>query len=252
MNALFQSLLVAHVTFGAASLVLFWIPVIARKGGRVHVRAGFWYARCMYLVASTALLLCCVVAIDPVGIKHAGQNLTVEQAYEIASQRRGIALFLFSIGVLVIASVRHGLLTLDDDLNRKRTRSLGHTTLNGGLAALALLLGLTGYLQSSILFFVFAVLCAFTATSNLRYAWRSTIDRSGRIRSHLSAMIGAGIASHTAFFVFGANRFLGQLLTGNWQLIPWIMPTIVGTIIISVVSRRYTRRSPVRDSTVGA
>ncbi len=242
MTLLFKTLLIAHVIVGAASLVLFWIPVTARKGGAVHVRAGYWYAQCMYLVAATALLLCIIVAVDPIGIKHAGQNLTAVQAFEIAAQRRGSALFLFAIGVLVIASVRHGLLTLGENLSRTRTRSLGHTSLNIGLGILAVILALEGYRDSTILYYVFAALCAVTAGSNLRYAWRRTIDRNDRIRSHLSAMIGAGIASHTAFFVFGANRFLGELLVGNWQLVPWIAPGVVGTIIISVVSRRYTRK----------
>ena len=242
MTVLFQALLIAHIAAGAASLVLFWIPVTVRKGSKLHVRAGFWYARCMYLVAGTSLLLCCLVAIDPIGIKHSGQNLTAPQAFELASQRRGAALFLFSIGMLVIASVRHGLLTLDESLDRKRTRSSGHTVLNIGLASLAALLALTSYVQSSVLFLVFAALCAMTAASNLRYAWRRTIDRSDRIRSHLSAMIGAGIASHTAFFVFGAHRFLSDLLVGNWQLVPWIAPGVVGAVIINVVSRRYVRK----------
>ncbi len=245
MKLLFQTLLIAHIVVGAASLVLFWIPVTARKGGRIHVRAGHWYARCMYLVAGTALLLCVLVAVDPVGIKHANASLTAEQAFDIAAQRRGAALFLFSIGMLVIANVRHGLLTLDENLQRARTRSVNHTALNVVLALLAIVLAFVGYRQSQILFYVFAALCGAAATTNLRYAWRHSIDRSDRIRSHLSAMIGAGIASHTAFFVFGANRYLSELLTGNWQLVPWVAPGIVGGVIINVVSRRYVRKPQV-------
>ena len=243
MTLLFQTLLIVHIVAGAASLVLFWIPVTARKGGKTHVSVGLWYARCMYVVAGSALLLCLLVVNDPIGIKHANQSLTAEQAFEIATQRRGVALFLFSIGVLVIANVRHGLLTLDEDLKRVRTRSANHTVLNVGLALLAVVLAAVGYRESTILFYVFAALCAVTAGTNLRYAWRTTVDRSARIRSHLSAMIGAGIASHTAFFVFGANRFLSELLVGNWQLVPWITPGVVGGVIINVVSRRYVRKT---------
>ncbi len=242
MNLIFQALLVIHIVAGAVSLVLFWIPVSVRKGGRVHVRIGQWYAQCMYIVAGSALLLCLLVASDPVGIKHASEALTAERAFEIAAQRRGTALFLFAIGMLVIANVRHGLLTLDENLNRARTRSISHTALNVVLGLLAIVLAFVGYRDSQILFYVFAGLCSLTAVTNLRYAWRPTIDRSDRIRSHLSAMIGAGIASHTAFFVFGANRFLNDLLVGHWQLVPWIAPGIVGGVIINVVSRRYVRK----------
>ena len=110
------------------------------------------------------------------------------------------------------------------------------------LGLLAIVLAFVGYRDSQILFYVFAGLCSLTAVTNLRYAWRRTIDRSDRIRSHLSAMIGAGIASHTAFFVFGANRYLNDLLVGHWQLVPWIAPGVVGGVIINVVSRRYVRK----------
>ncbi len=242
MTQLYNLLLIAHVGFGMASLILFWIPIIAKKGSKNHIRSGHWYARCMYLVAYSALILSAAVLLDPIGIKRPNENLTTEQAYAIAAQSRGAALFLFSIGLLVVSNIRHGLLTLGDKLSRAGVRSVNHTVLNIALALLALVLAYVGYRSSSVLYFVFSGLCGITAGSNLRYAWKKTIDRGDRIQSHLASMIAAGIASHTAFMVFGANQFLSEIVTGNWQLVPWIAPGVIGGIIINVLSRRYVRK----------
>ncbi len=249
MTQLYKLLLLAHVAAGMVSLILFWIPIMAKKGSKNHIRSGHWYARCMYLVAVSALILSAAVLLDPIGVKRPGVNLTTEQAYAIAAQSRGLALFLFSIGLLVVCNIRHGLLTLGDKLTRVGVRSVNHTALNIALSALAFILAYVGYRESSALYFIFSALCGFTAASNLHYAWKESIDRSGRIRSHLTSMIGAGIASHTAFMVFGANRFLGELLTGSWQLVPWIAPGVIGGIIINVLSRRYVRKPKPARST---
>lgn len=242
MSQLFNPLLFIHIAAGMASLVLFWIPVAVKKGSPWHIRSGHWYARCMYLVAFSALALSALVMNDPIGIKHAGENLTFDQAFDIATQRRGGALFLFAIGMLVVANIRHGLLTLGEKTGREKTRSVGHTSLNVALALLAVLLAYVSYAQSAVLYLVFAVLCGLTAYTNLRYAWRQSVTRGDRIQSHLASMIGAGIASHTAFMVFGANRALGEFLTGYWSLVPWVAPGIVGAFIINVLSKRYVRK----------
>ena len=60
--------------------------------------------------------------------------------------------------------------------------------------------------------------------------------------AHLSAMIGAGIGTHTAFFVFGGSRFLAELLSGQWILIPWVGPGVVGTIATIWLARKYRNK----------
>ena len=39
--------------------------------------------------------------------------------------------------------------------------------------------------------------------------------------AHMGNMIGAGIAFHTAFAVFGAGRVFDFQLPGAWQVVPW-------------------------------
>jgi len=60
---------------------------------------------------------------------------------------------------------------------------------------------------------------------------------------HLDAMIGCGIAFHTAFAVFGMNRFAAFDLPGVWQVVPWILPAAIGIPATSLLARHYRRRA---------
>jgi hypothetical protein len=59
MASLFQSLRWVHIAAGSIALILFWIPAIAPKGGRTHIRAGWFYVVCMSVVVVTAFHSCC-------------------------------------------------------------------------------------------------------------------------------------------------------------------------------------------------
>ena len=55
VNLAMDALVLAHVATGFVGLVAFWIPLFARKGGRVHVRAGRVYTYCAYVVTLSAV-----------------------------------------------------------------------------------------------------------------------------------------------------------------------------------------------------
>jgi uncharacterized membrane protein len=45
-----------HVAFGTMALVLGLVPLLVRKGGPAHVRAGRWFLACLAAVLATAVL----------------------------------------------------------------------------------------------------------------------------------------------------------------------------------------------------
>ena len=44
-------------------------------------------------------------------------------------------------------------------------------------------------------------------------------------------MIGGGIAFHTAFAVFGAQRLWDYELSGFLGVLPWILPALIGILL---------------------
>ena len=76
----------------------------------------------------------------------------------------------------------------------------------------------------------------------LRYARGERKERMAHWYEHLGSMLGGGIAFHTAFAVFGIQRFIEYDLSGIVGLLPWILPTIVGTIAITIWTRHYRKK----------
>lgn len=54
LEVLFQFTRVLHILGGFLALLVFWIPMITRKGGKLHARVGWIYVWAMGVVAITA------------------------------------------------------------------------------------------------------------------------------------------------------------------------------------------------------
>src|SRR5690554_4854683 len=102
-----------HVLAGTAGLVLFWIPVIARKGSMNHKRFGRWFARIMYTVGFSGLIMASLDLLLPLVAHPAPSGLSEQQLNQRIDGIRDTALFLWSLSVLVIATTRHGWLTIN-------------------------------------------------------------------------------------------------------------------------------------------
>ena len=76
MFELFQSIRWTHIAFGSLALALFWIPVAARKGGRLHVRIGWAYVVCMSVVVLTAFTMSGMAFAFPLGVRHIERAMT--------------------------------------------------------------------------------------------------------------------------------------------------------------------------------
>ncbi len=241
MLLIYKSLLLFHIGIGFVSLILFWVPVFAKKGGALHVRSGHWFAKAMYAVGFSALALSLMLMLDPIGFKYGDHAFTPEERVKVLASVRDTGLFLLAISVLVIVGVRNGLQAVRAKGNHALMRRADNLLINLGLMFVGgwLAIVATGSSPMSVLFYLFATLCIVTAGVNLRFSLRKSVTRGDQIVAHLTSIIGAGIGSHTAFFVFGANRVFADVLTGYTVIIPWVLPAVVGNIIIWRQARRY-------------
>lgn len=240
----YKILMFSHVGAGFVSLVFFWIAAYAKKGGKLHSKIGHWYAKSMYFVGFSALSLSLMLIIDPLGFKFSGHRFSAEQQAAIIASSRDTGIFLIAISVLVIVGVRHGLQAVRAKGNQALMRREDNLFINITLLVTGVWLGTiaTGGSPSSVLFYIFATLCAVTAIINLRFCLKRQVKRTDQIIAHLSSIIGAGIGSHTAFFVFGANRLFAELLSGYFAIIPWVLPSVVGIFFTFQQARKYRPR----------
>ena len=77
-----------------------------------------------------------------------------------------------------------------------------------------------------------------TVATNLWFLYKPHPLPTDRIKEHIKCLVGAGISVYTAFFAFGAVRFIPELAL---QPGLWAVPLIVGLALIIYHQRAVTR-----------
>lgn len=247
--ATFHALLrTLHIGAGAVTLVLFWIPLAARKGSLVHRAAGWGFMTAAAFSTATALVSCLWLVADPVGF--AGGAAAASPADRWWLRFFGAllgALACYTIPPLVLAVV----------VVRSRARPEALTTL--AIRALALVPAAAG---SGLVLFAAAWVGAagpslealaaaavgtlgLKATRDLRrfLARPALSPLEWRVR-HVEFTLTCGIAFHTAFSVFGLSRIFPGVFAGPWQVVAWLLPAAVGLPVMAVWMRRERSAGP--------
>lgn len=242
MYIIYQTTLIGHAFIGLCGLGLFWIPIAQRKGSPKHKQIGDWFIKAMTFTGGTGLLMAIMLFIDPLGSRFPTNEIPPEVLSVGADGARNQAYFFLLLAFLLLTSARHAKLVLLAKQNRSILRRPVNILLPVALLVTGSALAFIAFRQGSILFGVFATLGIVTASTTLHYCFKREIKRAEWVIAHLGAAIGGGIAAHTACFVFGASRVIGEVFTGQLILIPWIAPGVIGGISITLVTAHYRRK----------
>ena len=203
-----DALVLAHVATGFVGLAAFWFPLFARKGGRVHVLAGRVFTYCAYVVTLSAVTAAAgrIAALLAQGLGPADRPETW-----------GFALFLGYLGVVTFATVRHAIRVVETRKSPERLRTplheaLAWASIAGSAAVVAFALAVRS--DASPILLGLSPVGLVTGSGMLRLMRRPGARRMGWFYSHLGSMLGGGIAFHTAFAVFGAQRLWAYELAG--------------------------------------
>jgi uncharacterized membrane protein len=216
-----SALLTIHIAGGAAALLSMVVPMLARKGGRLHRRAGWVFVSGMAIVSLTAFALSAMRFFsDPT---PAG---------------RSAGLYLFFIAILTAAGVSAGVRVL-----RMKTRHEAHRhpwDLGLAVALTASSLGMIGYglATGRALFVAFAVIGLVNGVGQLRYWLRPPQEQLHWWFEHMGQMLGSCIAATTAFLVVNAGRLGAE----TFSLAVWLTPALVGGPAIAIWTAYYRRK----------
>jgi hypothetical protein len=211
-----------HIAAGSVALAVFWIPLVAPKGGWLHRRAGLVYAWSMLIAVLAAL-----------GVS--GWRLL----YDLHPAARQRAIFLSFIALLTFAAGWNGLRALR---TKKRTAPSwnpidvgpSYALALGGLALIAW--GLSGGFGA--LAIAFGALGAALGVQQIATWSQSPSDPRHWWYQHMRGMIIACIGTVTAFLVVNA-RVLGL---GTFNFAVWTLPGVVGGVGIALWTRHYRRK----------
>lgn len=236
LEQLGDSARIIHIVFGTVALIAFWVPVFARKGAALHTKAGkvFVWSAYVVLAAAALALLGRVAALLAAGLGPADRPALF-----------GFIVFLGYLTLVTYVIVRQGM----GVLRHKQHPAALRTPLNLALAftAIGASAGIILYAlllapPNRVLLFALSPLGFVTGAGNLRFMHLARPSTRAWFYEHMGAMLGAGIAFHTAFAVFGMSR-LFDLRLDNWVgVIPWVLPAIVGVPATAIWTRHYRRK----------
>jgi uncharacterized protein (DUF2141 family)/uncharacterized membrane protein len=215
METLFKSLLALHIAGGTSALITGAVAMLTRKGGRQHRMAGSVYFWSMAMVCASAVGMC---------ILHPQQFLFY------------VAIFSFYLcftGKRITARKQVGATAARLDW------AAAAIALVGG--AIMLVQGIVAVLAGKSFGAVgatFGCLCIGFAVRDMRsfvaMMHGGAQEKMHWFFTHLTRMVGAYIATFTAFMVVNV-KFLPPLVV-------WLGPTVIGTIGISFWVAHYTKK----------
>ena len=224
MEKLIDSLFYIHVIAGTGSLFMFWIPVFAQKRKGLHTTIGRWYVYCMWAVVITAFLL---------SVKN------------FALGRYNLAFLLSFLSLVTANPLWYAIGVMKSKKTYTDTFLLTYLILHIAIVLLGgslLIYGLF-FVETSAKYLM--IIFGSLAVLDIRELLRVREMKSSQpdwYKVHYSGMITTGIAAYTAFFAFGGSRFLANILTNEWQLIPWTLPTVIGILSIRIMNHRRKRK----------
>ena len=221
MQVIHTILLWIHIPAGTISLLLFWIPVMTKKGGKLHRKVGQYYYWMMWIVVITSMFL--------------SINNFLLHNYTSAT-------FLGYLGILTAYPLWYSyeILQQQHEWSERyfRLRKIFASVLF--LASIGILGGAIylSFRNEGILMAFFGLIGA-PSIKDALMSKSTAMEKEKRIIMHVSGTIISGIAAYTAFLAFGGRALFADMLPGIWQILPWIIPTILGTIMIRVQKRKY-------------
>ncbi len=221
-----------HMVFGFIGLIAFWFPVFSRKGGQLHRSAGkvFRYSAMVVLAAAGAAVLGNMAGAAMRGVAFADNP-----------ESWAFALFLGYLALVTGVILSHGVAVLK---HKKATTELDtpYRRISAWTAILASVFLVAWALyyrpDNMILLLALSPIGILNGFGILKVISGQRSEPGLWKLEHINAMLGCGIAFHTAFAVFGINRMTDYNLPGMWQVVPWILPAAIGIPATSIWMRR--------------
>ncbi|WP_312115588.1 DUF2306 domain-containing protein [Brevibacillus reuszeri] len=219
-----------HIIAGFTALLVFWIPIVTKKGGKEHLRSGWVYVVAMGAVAVSALIM---------GIWRIGfdPDKTVESV--------AFAWFLIFISILSSATAWYGVRVLRFKNRKAAHRQIVDVMFPALLVGSGAAISIYGAVIHFPLLTWFPLVGIFLGASQLIYWLRTPKARMHWWFEHMGGMLGCCIATITAFTVFGAPRLLN---ISSVHPLVWFIPTIVLVPVIVGFSRYYRKKFAISKS----
>jgi hypothetical protein len=233
---IFHAFVMAHIITGATGLMAFWLPVVAKKGGVIHRRAGQVFTWCMLVTGTAAIGISLCTLTDPM-VTH--PQLVGHEIFGNPEMVRAIfGWMMLGLAILTINLAWYGWLCVRNKRNREASREWRNLGLQIATFVAATNCAWQGYLIGQPLMLGMSFIGWATVITNLHFLYKPRVASNDWLKEHIKALVGAGISVYTAFFAFGAVRTFPALAL---HPILWAIPLTVGLTIILYHHRRLSQ-----------
>lgn len=216
MEQLFTPLLILHILGGSAGLIAGTIAASVKKGAKPHLLSGKIFFWGMFIASFSALILSWIPGHE--------------------------SLFLFAVGgftlYMILSGYRIVVLKRKSKQQEQSFSSIDYliTLFGFSFAVFLLIQSVKGLLHGntfSIVPGVFGLICMSYVLLDIRLLTGNSTVKQSWMYNHIVRMMGAMIASYTAFLVVNVQI--------DMQWILWLLPSVIGSIFITIFLRKYTR-----------
>lgn len=235
MHLVYDIVRIVHLLAGAVGLLLVPVPLLTKKGGKLHKQVGKLFVGAMTLASETGLAMATAWLVAPAYFHPEGAGADPTSARAGGLFLATIAFITLSgIHQLVRAPARKGETTPAPTF---RDLALPLATAVAGVATAA-----TGLALAKGLLIGFGALAIFAGISDLRFSTRKLPSRMAWWYQHMGGAMVTVIATLTAFVVFGGRRLFADLVPDGFGWVLWIAPALVIVPATELWIARYKRR----------
>lgn len=242
----FEILIALHIIAGAPGLLTFWIPVLVKKGGARHLFWGRLFTIAMIFTACMAMAMAVTTLLAPMATHP--QLLTHPEFSDPALVQGIFGWMMLYLAILTINLAWYGWRCIRNRRNHLQNRHW----FNMGLQVVLTIASINCVVQGirigqpmmmGISFIGFA-----TVGTNLWFILKNTPGPMDWLLEHIKAIVGTGISVYTAFFAFGAVRYVPRLAL---EPLLWAVPLVVGLALILYHQYKVRRALPGTSSKLG-
>lgn len=241
MEIAYQGVLRAHIAAGAVGLLSMLVPLLAAKGSRLHRRAGWVFVAAMAAVSLTGLLIALGWLLAPLQVRPPSRAVSPEAIERYASMLRSTGVFFAFIAVFVASACWQGIVATRQRRGTIRWGNPVDRTFAWLSIGLGAAVGMVGLSKLDPIFIGFGALGVYGGLTDLRFYRRAEFGPGTWVLRHLQAMIGGATAAVTAFTVQGLGRTLERSGHGEWLLVAWTVPVVLGMLASHLWTRRMRR-----------
>ncbi len=240
----FVVFIAVHIITGAPGLIGFWIPVMAKKGGKVHRLSGRYFAASMLITASAALAMSSLTLWRPM---ETHPHLLHHADFSDPVMVRGVfGWMMLYLAILTINLAWYGWRAAANKMDHAKNRDWINWLLQAVLLAASAQCAIEGVRIGQPIMIGMSTIGFATVGTNMWFLLKTSPSPIDWLLEHIKAIVGTGISVYTAFFAFGAVRFMPEMALAP---VLWAAPLVVGLSLIFYhrwkVERRFKmRRAP--------